>query len=277
VVLSAAGAHDSFFTSELTITNPTNYPIEFQFHYRSSMGGGEGSGSNMLGPREQKIVSDAIDFLRTVLNIPIPESGNRLGTVGVRFIAGDNVGFGSPASARTTGRTTTTTPSGRAGLAYSDVPGSVPLLGELVFVCGLRQNGRDRSNVALLHAGQSTDPDVTLRLTVYSGDPANPSRRSLPDVTLKAGEFRQLNNVLVSNGLDVSQGFVKVERVGTGAAPCYAHAVINNQTTSDGSFILPSCSKSQLGVSRFTLPVTDPALGMGFFLSGRTSITGDGG
>ena len=128
-------------------------------------------------------------------------------------------------------------------------------MGELVFLCGLRQNGRDRSNVALLHAGQSTDPDLTLRVTVYSGDPANPSKQALPDVTLKAGEFRQINNVLISNGLDVSQGFVKVERVGTGAAPYYAYAVINDQATSDGSFILPSYYKSQFAVSRFTLPV----------------------
>lgn len=136
---------------------------------------------------------------------------------------------------------------------------------------------RDRSNVALLHVGQSTDPDLTLRLTVYSGDPANPVKEPLPDVTLKAGEFRQINNVLVSNGLNVSQGFVKVERVGTAAAPCYAYAVINDQTTSDGSFILPSYYKSQIAVSRFTLPATDPALGGGFFMSGRTAIAGDGG
>ena len=362
VVVSAAGVQDSFFTSELTITNPTNYPIEFQLNYRSSVGGGEGSGSNMLGPREQKIIPDAIYFLRTALEIPIPDTGNRLGTVAARFIARDDVGFGNPASAKVTVRTTTRTPSGRAGLAYSDVPGSVPLLGEPVFLCGLRQNGRDRSNVALLHAGQSTDPDVTLRVTVYSGDPANPLKQALPDMTLKPGEFQQINNVLVSNGLNVSQGFVKVERVGTGVAPYYAYAVINDQATSDGSFILPSCYKSQFAVSRFTLPVaaeaggfrteviltnattvkrdvsltfvadaiespdhsatlslelqpaeqrsitdfvqflrsqgiagvgppggvfagsvfatlpaTDPALGMGFFMSGRTSIAGDGG
>ena len=255
VVLSSAGAQNSFFTSELTITNPTHYPIEFQFHYTSSMGGGEGSGSNMLGPREQKIVPDAIEFLRTALDIPIPESGNRLGTVAVRFNARDNVGFGNPARAKVTVRTTTRTPSGRAGLAYSDVPGSVPLMGELVFLCGLRQNGRDRTNVALLHAGQSTDPDLTLRVTVYSGDAANPSKQALPDLTLKAGEFRQINNVLVSNGLNVSQGFVKVERVGTAVAPYYAYAVINDQATSDGSFILPSYYNSQFAVSRFTLPV----------------------
>ena len=139
----------------------------------------------------------------------------------------------------------------------------MPLLGELVFLCGLRQNGRDLSNVALLHAGQSTDPDLTLRLTVYSGDPANPVKQALPDVTLKAGEFRQINNVLVSNGLNVSQGFVKVERVGTGVAPYYAYAVINDQATSDGSFIQPSCYKSQFAVSRFTLTVAVEAGGSG--------------
>jgi len=86
-------------------------------------------------------------------------------------------------------------------------------------------------------------------------------KQALPYVTLKAGEFRQINNVLVSNGLNVGQGFVKVERVGTGAAPYYAYPVINDQATSDGSFILPSCYKSQVGVRRFTLPVAVEAGG----------------
>lgn len=261
VVVSAEGAEGSFFTSELTITNPTDQAIEFRFNYRSSTGGGEGTGSNMIGPREQKIVPDAIEFLRTALGVPIPGSGNRLGTVAVRFTSRGTVALGKPASARVTVRTTTRTPSGRAGLAYSDVSGSVPLVGELVFLCGLRQNGRDRSNLALLHAGPSTDPDVTLRLTVYSGDPANPVKQALPDVTLKAGEFRQINNVLASGGLNVGQGFVKVERVGSGAAPYYAYAVINDQVTSDGSFISPNYYKSQFAVRRFTLPVAAEAGG----------------
>jgi hypothetical protein len=235
--------------------------MEFRFNYRSSLGGGEGSGSNMLGPKEQKIIPDAIYFLRTALNIPIPETGNRLGTVAVQFTARDNVAFGNPASARVTVRTTTKTPSGRAGLAYSDVPGSVPIVGEVVFLCGLRQNEQDRSNVAVLHAGKSADPDLTLRLTVYSGDPANPVKQALPDIPLKAGEFQQINNVLTSNGLNVRQGFVKVERVGTSVAPYYAYAVINDQITSDGSFILPNYSKGQFAINCFTLPVAVEAGG----------------
>lgn len=260
VVLSVAGAQNSFYTSEMTLTNRANSSTQFQFDYRSSMGGGNGNGGIMLGPREQRIVPDAIYFLRTALSIPIPDTGNRLGTVSVRFTDGFPY-LANPADAKVTIRTTTKTASGRAGLAYSDVPGSVPLMGELVFLCGLRQNGQDRSNVALLHAGISTDPDLTLRLTVYSGDPANPLKQALPDILLKAGEFQQINNILTSNGLNVSQGFVKVEKVGSAAVPYYAYAVINDQATSDGSFILPNYYKSQFAISRFTLPVAVEAGG----------------
>ena len=86
-------------------------------------------------------------------------------------------------------------------------------------------------------------------------------KQALPDITLKAGEFQQINNVLTSNGLNVSQGFVKVERVGTAVAPYYAYAVITDQTTSDGSFVLHNYFKSQFGISRFTLPVAVEAGG----------------
>lgn len=244
----------------MTLTNPLQAPTDFHFTYKSSVGGGDGSGGIMLAPREQRIVPDAIEFLRT-LNIPIPATGSRLGTVYAHFSIG-NAPLVTPTDAKVTVRTTTKTPSGRAGLAYSDIPNWLPpTTGELAFLCGLRQNARDRSNVAVIHPGVPTDPDVTLRLTVYSGDPANPLKQALPDITLKAGEFQQINGILTFNGLNVSQGFVKVERVGSAAAPFFAYGVINDQTTSDGSFIMPNYFRSQFAINRFTLPVAVEAGG----------------
>ena len=66
------------------------------------------------------------------------------------------------------------------------------------------------------------DADITLRLTVVSGGPANPVTRALPDVPLSAGGFSQISGILTSNGLNLSNGWVKVERVSE-TAPFYTY------------------------------------------------------
>ena len=65
-------------------------------------------------------------------------------------------------------RTTTDVPDGRAGLAY---PGVVRDEGfqEAVYLCGLRQNEQDRSNLAFQNMGAPGDGPITLRTTVFSG------------------------------------------------------------------------------------------------------------
>ena len=96
------------------------------------------------------------------------------------------------------------------------------------FVPGLRQNATDRSNLALQHAGTAAQGTITLRLTVFSGNPGSPSQTTLPDLTLNAGEFSQLTLVLQSQGLNLNNGFVKIDRI-AGTAPYYAYGVINDQ------------------------------------------------
>ena len=108
-------------------------------------------------------------------------------------------------------------------------------------------------NVAIQHAGAPSDGDVTLRLTVYSGDPNSAGSFTLPDEVLSPGGFKQINSILASQGLSLSNGYVRVERVG-GSAPYYAYAVINDQANSDGSFILPM-PESSLPVAELTVPV----------------------
>ena len=64
------------------------------------------------------------------------------------------------------------------------------------------------------------------------------SRAGASEERLSPGGFRQINGILASNGLSLTQGYVRVERV-SGSASYYAYAVINDQMTSDGSFIPP--------------------------------------
>ena len=220
VILTASGAGNSYYTSELTLTNRGSRAATLRYTYA---GGRNGTASETLAPGRQKIVPNAIDYLRN-LGIPIPSSGTRIGTL--------RVGVSGSSEVSVTARTTTRVADGRAGLAY---PGVAVADGftEAVYLCGLRQNRQDRSNVAFQNMGASGN--ITVRATVFSGDSGD--SRVLPDVVLAPGGFRQLNSVLAKAGY--TQGYVRVERV-SGAAPFYAYGVINDQANSDGSFVFPA-------------------------------------
>ena len=68
----------------------------------------------------------------------------------------------------------------------------------------------NRSNLAVQNAGDSLEGDIVLRLTVFSGDPAT-SPQVLPELTLTPGGFQQISGILVSNGLSLQRGYVRVE------------------------------------------------------------------
>ena len=113
VLLTASGQNNSFFTSELTLTNRAEEEATLHYTYTAHRGGGSGTVSDRLAPGLQRILPDAIGYL-TNLGIPIPSYGNRLGT-----LAGGGFGVcrrwacrcGPPRS----------TPEGRAGLAYPGI------------------------------------------------------------------------------------------------------------------------------------------------------------
>jgi hypothetical protein len=243
IVLSSAGLNKSFFTSELTLTNRGLTNANVQFTYTAAFGGGSGTASASLLAGQQRIVPDAIAYLRSI-GVPIPASGNRGGTLAVRF---------STAEGAVTVRTTTALAAGRAGLAYPGVPITTSLTGTS-YLCGLRQNATDRSNVAIQNTGTTADGDIVLRLTVISGNQAAPVSQSLPNEILSPGEFRQITEILNSNGLSLTNGYVRIERV-SGTAPYFAYAVINDQVTSDGSFIPPILENALAGRTGLTVPV----------------------
>ena len=246
VILSSAGRNDSFFTSELTLTNRGLREVRLDYSYRARIGGGSGTASEVLGAGRQKIEPDALAYLRR-LGIPIPETGNRLGTLRVEVGMGSEVGV--------VVRTTTAVPDGRAGLAYPGIPEEEGFE-EAVYLCGLRQNGQDRSNVAFQNMGTPEEGAITLRTTVFSGEAGDPGPRVLKEATLGPGGFHQYSGLLgVLGSVDGNRhGYVKVERVG-GRAPFYAYGVINDQSNSDGSFVFPVTASSSAGTMGQTLPV----------------------
>ena len=240
VILTAAGRNNSFFASELTVANRGSEPALLNYSYTADAGGGSGTATDRLDAGRQKIEIDAIDYLRR-LGIPIPATGNRIGTLRVDVSGSFGVGVMA--------RTATAVPEGRAGLAYPGVPGEEGFQ-QAVYLCGLRQNSRDRSNVAFQNMGAPGEGAITLRTTVYSGEASDAGPRVLEDVRLEPGGFHQYSGLLGR----VENGYVRVERV-EGEAPFYAYGVINDQVNSDGSFIFPVTAGSLEGKTSQTLPV----------------------
>ena len=245
VILSSAGRGQSFFTSELTLTNRGEKEVSLDYTYtaKDEPGRRSGKASDVLPAGRQKIETDALTYLRG-LGVPIPETGNQLGTLRVEVPLGSEV--------EAVVRTTTVVPEGRAGLAYLGVAQEKGFT-EAVYLCGLRQNSQDRSNVAFQNMGAPGEGAITLKTTVYSGEAGDATARVLKEVKLMPGEFHQFNQVLDVLG-STANGYVKVERV-EGTAPFYAYGVINDQANSDGSFVFPVTASSLEGTAGQTLPV----------------------
>ncbi len=249
ILLSLSGAGGSFYTSELTLTNRGTTTAQVEFTYTAAFSTGSGTATTTLPPG-QVIQTDSISYLRG-LGIPIPDSGNRGGTLRVRF---SNLSSSSAASI--TVRTATLVKDsggnlvGRAGLAYPAISIGEALTGT-AFICGLRQNSSDRSNAAFQNLGASSDGSITLQVTVFDGNSA--FSQILPPVTLGPGQFFQIGNVLTSNGLSLTNGYLKVDRT-SGTAPYFAYGVINDQVNSDGSFVAPQ-SVPTAPVAGLSLPV----------------------
>ena len=158
MVLSLSGANSTFFTSELTLTNRAATDVTLNFTYSSIVGEGSGTAFDTLAAGRQRIIPDGIAYLRS-LGIPIPASGNRAGSLVVRFS-----GLSSSSEGAVLVRTTTSVPEGRAGFAYAGIPTSTTLSGPS-YVCGLRQNLTDRTNLAIHNTGTPSEGTITLRLT----------------------------------------------------------------------------------------------------------------
>ena len=236
VVLSSAGLNNSFFTSEMTLTNRGTREATLDYTYTAHDGKGNGTASEVIPVGRQRIVPNAIRHLRG-LGIPIPEDGKRIGTLRVAVSGSTGVKF--------LVRTTTSLPEGRAGLAYPGVGEHEGFEGA-VYLCGLRQNRQDRSNVALQNMG--AEGEITLRTTVFSGEAADMRGRRLDDQRLKPGGFYPppppppFNAVLKELG-SPAQGYVKVERV-EGEAPFYAYPAFltrgkKHRFSESGNILLP--------------------------------------
>ena len=245
VLVSLSGANGSTYTSELTLANKRDAAVTLSLRYTATPSNVTGLVSDVQLPPGQRIESDAMEYLRG-LGLPIASSGNRVGTLMVRAL-----GTSSPSDVTVTVRISSAVPEGRAGLSYRAVPVATDAFTGPSYLCGLRQNETDRTNVAVQHAG--TSGNITLRVSLYSGDSTLSDPQLVSEVALPPGGFKQFNSILHSNDLTLDQGYVRIERI-SGEAPYYAYAVINDQANSDGSFVAPVRENWMAERSGMTLP-----------------------
>jgi hypothetical protein len=227
VVLDVRGLGGSHYATELTLANLSAAPLALTLVYTSALGSGSGSVPMTLDAGEQRVVSDAIAFLRAG-GLAIPADGSSVGgSLLLRAPAGTEAG-----SLAVGARTFTPAPSG-GGTFGVYIPGLT--LGEsapaAAWVNGLRQDGAMRSNLAIVNRGDRSDV-VALRVTYFGPDGVALGRPD--DVTLQPGEWKQLGQPLASRGAEA--GYAKVEKL-SGASRFVAYGVLNDAVTSDGSYI----------------------------------------
>ncbi len=241
VVVSAPGLNGSFFSTELTVANKGLTRTEALLEFRNQGGTLIGRTGVTLGAQQQRIIPDLLTAMKSA---GILNSGDTtfLGTLRIHFS-----GLYKTTDASALARITSPVEKGRAGMAITALLPS-DLLNGTSYLCGLRQNSRDRTNVALQNAG---DSPITLHVTVFSGTPGK-AGISLPEVELPSFGFLQYSSLLDRVGF--AQGFVRVERT-AGTAPYYAFGVINDQVTADGSLLSPLPADDTQIQLPLTLPV----------------------
>jgi hypothetical protein len=226
----------SVLRSELILANLSGDEAEVTLEYVESGSPSQGpatAATVLLAPRTQLILPEAIQFLRELGLVDANREGTHLGSVRVTVSR-------VPLSAIFAGARTAslTAAGGRFGLFTPCVYEGEEATTHAQ-VLGLRSDGMNRSNVAVINASVAGGSSVTLELRTHDGDAEGLERGMRQTVTLLPGQFRQFNNILASNG--IRNGWVSIERV-SGSAPWLAYGVVNDgaspgERTGDGAYI----------------------------------------
>ena len=225
IVLDVAGLGARFRT-ELTLTNLTASPLPLALAYTAAFGSGTGEIALTLAAGEQRIVPDAIAFLRTTL--PIENDGRDVG--GSLLV---KAAPGTPASALAVGARTYVplAPAGSYGLFYPGLTSAECATGT-AFVYGLQENAAQRSNLALVNRGDAGD-SIRLRVTFYG---ANGTPLEVPSRPAFSGPGNGSSSAGRSRRSGACAGYAKIEKI-SGSSHFAAYGVLNDNVTSDGSYV----------------------------------------
>lgn len=227
----------SGFHSELVLSNRSGNEALLKLDYRESLSPAHGAGGSValrLGPHEQLVVPDALEYLRGL--------GLGIGGRGLASYAGAlrvSVEGAALADVFAGARTASSSPAGgQFGLFTPGVYEGQEAATE-AWLYGLRADAANRTNVAVLNAGPDGADAVTLELQAYDGGEGGVARGEPEAVTLAPGAWLQKSGFLGAKG--VANGWVRVRRI-SGSAPWIAYAVVNDgagpgERTGDGAYV----------------------------------------
>lgn len=236
------------FRTELLLANRGTAGVELTLDYRESLSpslGAGGSATVPLGPREQRIIPDALSFLRG-LGIEVGAAGAASYAGRLRVSGGAGIS-GLHAAARVS------SPSPGGGAYGVFLPGTEAgqEATDDCFLTGLRAGADVRSNVALVHAGAPGSGPVTLEVQLFDGENGGAPAGPAATVRLEEASWVQLPDPL--RGAGVRSGWARVRRT-AGSAGWIAYGVLNDggapgQRTGDGAFV-PALRSPSLPAAR---------------------------
>ena len=225
------------FESELVLVNYSSQQATVALAYVESLtpsAGAGGTATESLGPFEQRIIPQAVQYLRSKgVNIGPKGGASYAGALKATFsLAG--VLDGGFAGARTGAPAV---PRGQYGLFYP-AQGEQGAADAEAWVYSLRQDSSARSNLAIANLGIGGGTS-TYRWEVFDGTTGRLAGVG-PDIAIGPGGWYQKGIVLSDFG--VSNGYVRVSRI-SGNEPFTTYGVINDGATpssgatNDGSFV----------------------------------------
>jgi hypothetical protein len=239
----------------LSNSSSHSQPFRLSYHESVNAAGGSGVVYLTLGPSEQRIIPNAIQFLRdSGVALAAAGSGSFVGSLYVECADSDVREM--YAGARTASQSPATE-GGQYGLFSPELVINQAAFSDDGFIFGLRSDENNRSNVAVFNfydGSRELDAPAELALQVYDGD-AGGIPAGVPEIVkVNPFEWKQVNNILALKG--VRNGWVKISFLnGTSSNhPWAAYGVINDGggpglRTGDGAYVEMEKRQATAGAS----------------------------
>jgi hypothetical protein len=221
--------------SELVLANKSasNVTLTLDFHEWDSWGipGKEGTMTLQLGPLEQRILPEAIDFLRSN-GVDMRPKGN--GTGGALRVTTSGTATGNVFAGARTG--SESPGGGQFGLFAPGVPSGAEASQE-AYLYGLRTDAENETYVCVVNTGSDADGPILLQFQAYDGDTGGAAKGEPDHLTLRPGQW-EWPGLYVSffSVTGVSNGWVKITRM-SGTAPWIAYAEVIDLRTGDQAYV----------------------------------------
>ena len=225
------------FTSELIVTNASPAPKSLRFEWVAEAVETADHAVRFvadLAAGEQLYAPSFVQWLRErgIPGVGAPGTG-LAGALFVTVAGGDADGLFVGA------RTSAAGNAGRYGV-FAQASAPSELASGEAWLYGLRQDTTNRTNVALVNAGEPGAGLDTFRLEIFDAS-SGALAATVDDVRVEARAWKQLGTLLAEAAPGVLEGYARITRL-TGSSPYLAYAVVNDGAgpglgTGDGCFV----------------------------------------